>query len=156
MRWMPILIVALCCAAASPAHADSDAAAVATAAQGAGARAGKATLPRSARIAAMQLELDGALAAVEPAVRARLPEDVPGVWLIGPEQQRLAMRGGLQPAGGGNGSALIYPLSTTVSLGLRYRFLTDEDLVGFESAQSGSLRSDYVNHRFVVRARWQF
>jgi hypothetical protein len=156
MRWMPILIVALCCAAASPAHADADAAAVATAVQGAGARAGKAMLPRSARIAAMQLELDGAVAAVEPAVRGRLPGDVPGVWLLGPEEPRVATRGPLEPAARGYGSALIYPLSTTVSLGLRYRFLTDEDLVGFESAQSGSLRSDYVNHRFVVRARWQF
>lgn len=156
MRWMPILIVSLCCAGAVPAQAGSGAGAVATAAQPAAARTGKSVLPRAARLAAMELEIGGgAVAVVQPAVRARLAGDMPGVWLL-PEDPRLAGRGALRRGEGGSGSAFSYPLSETVSLGLRYRFLTDEDLVGFEAAQSGSLKSEYANHRFVLRARWQF
>jgi hypothetical protein len=156
MRWMLILIVALCCTVAAPAQAGSGTAAVATAAQSAAARTGKSVLPRAARLAAIQLEVGGAVAVVQPAVRARLPGDMPGVWLLLPEDPRLAGRGARRPGEGGSGSAFSYPLSETISLGLRYRFLTDEDLAGFEAAESGSLRSGYATHRFVVRARWQF
>jgi hypothetical protein len=157
MRWMPVVIVALCCVSAAQVWADSGVGAVATATQTVAARTGKIALPRDARLAAMQLQFGGTLAAVQPPLRGRATGEIPAIWLLG-EEARLAPAGRAtqRPGDNGGGSAFIYAVSDRVSLGLRYRFLTSEDLTRFEAAESGALRSDYTNHRFVVRASWQF
>jgi hypothetical protein len=161
MRWMPVVIVALCCVSAAQALAESGVGAVATATQTLAARTGKIALPRDARLAAMQLEFGGAVAAVQPPSRGRVAGEMPAIWLLG-EEARLAPAGAARsrvahrPGDSGAGTTFIYSVSDRVSLGLRYRFLTSEDLTRFEVAESGALRSGYTNHRFVVRASWQF
>jgi len=56
---------------------------------------------------------------------------------------------------GGGSAGLRYAVSSTVSVGLNYRRVTEEDL-SFEVAETGSLESDYDSHNFVLQARWEF
>ena len=57
---------------------------------------------------------------------------------------------GLFGSGGKPGLAL--PVSDSVSLGLRYQYLRQEDL-RVEVAKTGSLDDGYSSHKLVLRAR---
>lgn len=162
---VPIMLLVLSSALAGHVQAgskDEASAAVMSAAHQTRATTGKAGLGAQARLRAIQLQLGGALATVEPAVPQRVaPSIAPAHWLIrhaGTTPQSERVRRALQERadGGTSGSGLSYPLGDAVSLGLRYWFLTDEDLADLEMAETGSLKSGYMNHRFLVRARWQF
>jgi opacity protein-like surface antigen len=60
---------------------------------------------------------------------------------------------GLFGSGGKPGLALA--VSDSVSLGLRYQYLRQEDL-RLEVAKTGALDEGYSSHKLVLRARWQF
>lgn len=156
--------VALWLAMAAPAQGTSEAqtdAAGGGAVQGSAAVIGKAGMPGQAGLRSIQLQLGGVMAYVEPAVRARAVEAASDrqdleSGVPSSERHEGPVRFFKRDAEGSGGSVLSYAFTPRMSLGLRYRFLTDEDLAQFEAAESGSLSSDYLTHRFVVRARWAF
>ena len=101
----------------------------------------------------------GAQAFVQPAVRASMPTDAMHRSINGASgaQQAADGRNGvlaLFGLGGGK-PGLALPVSDSVSLGLRYRYLERED-IRFEVAETGALDEGYSSHNVIVRARWQF
>ena len=55
----------------------------------------------------------------------------------------------------GSNPALAYPVTESLSLGLRYSYQRSEDLV-FKVAKTGSLQDDYQSHKVLLRAQWEF
>lgn len=74
-------------------------------------------------------------------------------WVPGAGSARETFGGSGKWASGDGG--IRYAVSSTISLGLNYRRVTEEDL-RFEVAETGSLEPDYDSHSFVVQARWEF
>jgi hypothetical protein len=100
----------------------------------------------------------GALAFLQPALRARMAAVATHRTINGVARAPQATDGrseilGLFGSGGKPGLAL--PVSDSVSLGLRYQYLRQEDL-RLEVAKTGALDEDYSSHKLVLRARWQF
>jgi hypothetical protein len=99
----------------------------------------------------------GALAFLQPGLRARLAA-LATHRTINDAQASRATDGGNEVHGllGSRGKpGLALPVSDSVSLGLRYQYLRQEDL-RLEVAKTGSLGEDYSSHKLVLRARWQF
>jgi hypothetical protein len=101
----------------------------------------------------------GAQAVLQPAVRASMATAAMHRTINGAAQAHRASDGrspmlalfGL----GGQKPGLAVPVSDSVSLGLRYRYLRREDFRRVV-AESVSLDDGYSSHKVVVRARWQF
>jgi hypothetical protein len=105
---------------------------------------------------ALRLPAGGALAAVEPFLQAVVSSDQTAQIVAQP--RAVQARNGPTPAESmenGNNAALHYPISSTVSFGLGYRYMTSED-VALEVTESGALAPDYNNHSVLVRAHWRF
>jgi hypothetical protein len=101
----------------------------------------------------------GAHAFVQPAVRASMPTDTMHRSINGSTEAQQAADGrngmlALFGLGGGK-PGLALPVSDSVSLGLRYRYLERED-IRFEVAETGALDEGYSSHNVIVRARWRF
>jgi opacity protein-like surface antigen len=98
----------------------------------------------------------GALAFLQPALRARLAA-LATLRTINDARASRATDGnaGLGRFGSTGKPGLALPLSDSVSLGLRYQYLRQEDL-RLEVAKTGALDDDYSSHKFVLGARWQF
>jgi hypothetical protein len=98
----------------------------------------------------------GALAFLQPGLRARLAA-LATHRTINDAQASRATDGGNEVHGlfGSRKPGLALPVSDSVSLGLRYQYLRQEDL-RLEVAKTGSLGEDYSSHKLVLRARWQF
>jgi hypothetical protein len=101
----------------------------------------------------------GAHAFVQPAVRASIPtlamhRSINGVSAA---QQAADGRNGMLALFGlgGDKPGLAVPVSNSVSLGLRYRYLERED-VRLEVAETGALDEGYSSHNVMLRARWRF
>jgi hypothetical protein len=113
--------------------------------------------PRTAE-EALQLQVGGALALTQPSVRARLPRDANRRYLA-PQlpREREARRTGTARwlNLGGTKPVLAYPVTESLSLGLRYSYQRSEDLV-FKVAKTGSLHDDYQSHNLLLRAHWEF
>lgn len=158
----PIIALVLSSALAAHAQAGSNSevsAAVTSAMHGTVAATGKGGLGAQARLHAVELQLGGAVAAVQAAVPGMLAAIEPIRWPKRRDAGIARQDDVTSPVAGASsrgGSGLSYPLSNAMSLGLRYWFLTDEDLADLEMAETGSLQSGYMNHRFLVRARWHF
>ena len=101
----------------------------------------------------------GAQAFVQPAVRASMPTEAMHRSINGATgaQQAAHGRDGVLALFrlGGDKPGLALPVSDSVSLGLRYRYLERED-IRFEVAETGALDDGYSSHNVIVRARWRF
>jgi hypothetical protein len=111
---------------------------------------------------ALQLRVGDALALTQPSLRARLAGDDSRGYLAPPlstahEPAPAARR----PAtvrwldAGDARPTLAYPVTDSLSLGLRYSYQRSEDLV-FKVAKTGSLSDNYENHNVLLRAQWEF
>lgn len=122
-----------------------------------GANAQSGSNPHDAVQLRIGARVGGALAFVQPAVRAAPPTMAMHRSINGgaPSEAR-------GPQGvlalfdlGGEKRGLAVPVTESVSLGVRYRYLRPEDL-RLEAAETGSLDEEYSSHKVVLRARWQF
>jgi hypothetical protein len=112
--------------------------------------------------AALQLQVGGALALTQPSLRASLAGHGSGADLT---LQLFSGRGQADPTRPavavrwldlrGANPALAYPLTDSLSRGLRYSYQRGEDLV-FKVAKTGSLPDDYQSHKVLLRAQWVF
>jgi hypothetical protein len=157
------LTLVLVAAATSTANADSrfgiSARTIETALDQSTATTGKG---RRMPDAALQLQIGGALALTQPSLRASLAGHGSGADLT---LQLLSGRGHADPARPavavrwldlrGAKPALAYPLTDSLSLGLRYSYERGEDLI-FKVAKTGSLHDDYQSHKVLLRAQWEF
>ena len=138
---------------------------VETALQQSAAIAGKAERPNEARDDMVQLQVGGALALAQPALRATLPAAVTGrrpidafrTLALTPAASPTAWWGGAMPWLELRGArpTFVLPLTDSLSLGLAYRYVRVEDL-DFKAAKTGLLSPDYQSHNVVLRARWEF
>lgn len=109
----------------------------------------------------VQLQIGGALALAQPALRASIVRTGPGVLAAAQESLRAprpapAAAPAMPWLSLGDGkSGLAYPVTDRLSLGLGYRYLRGEDLT-FKVATTGSLDQDYDSHKVMLRARWKF
>jgi hypothetical protein len=101
----------------------------------------------------------GALAFVQPAVRATLPSRATYQTINGTTRAERAARG--RPGVlalfdlGGEKRGVAVPVTKSMSVGVGYRYLRSEDL-HLEAAETGSLDEGYQSHKVVLRARWRF
>jgi hypothetical protein len=102
--------------------------------------------------------VSGALAFVQSTVRAAIPTTAMHQSINGarPDHEPRDEPGMLALFGlGGEKRGLAVPVTDSVSLGLGYRYLRQEDLP-LEVAETGALDEGYQSHKVVLRARWQF
>ena len=114
-------------------------------------------MPRLAE-RALQLQVGDALALTQSSLRARLARNDDRRYLAppspaGPEPRRPGTLRWLNLSG--SNPALAYPVTESLSLGLRYSYQRSEDLV-FKVAKTGSLQDDYQSHKVLLRAQWEF
>ena len=107
---------------------------------------------------ALQLQVGDALALTQPSLRARLARGGSRRYLApqfpaGREARRPGATRWLDLSGSRPG--LAYPVTDSLSLGLRYSYQRSEDLV-FNVAKTGSLDNDYQSHNVLLRAQWEF
>lgn len=110
----------------------------------------------------LQLQVGGSLALSQPSLRASLAEDgarrALAPRLLSRRQQPTQGRG-LKGARwldlGGVRPTLAYPLTESLSLGLRYSYQRSEDLV-FKVAKTGALDDSYQSHKVLLRAQWEW
>lgn len=103
-------------------------------------------------------QIGSALAFVHSAVRASLPFRTVHRTINGPPIHREPRRRGSMMALlqlDGEKRALALPVTDSVSLGLGYQYLRQEDL-RLEVAETAGLDDGYSTHNVVLRARWQF
>jgi hypothetical protein len=124
-----------------------------------GANAQSASDPHDTVQLRIGARVGGALAFVQSAVRATPPTMAMHQSINGGPRPDREARG---PQGvlalfdlGGEKRGLAVPVTESVSLGVRYRYLRPEDL-RLEAAETGSLDEEYSSHKVVLRARWQF
>jgi hypothetical protein len=131
----------------------------------ASAVSGKAERPLSWRHRAVQLQIGGAVALAEPALRAVVPVSQPVRKVPGATYARQANpaatasiardQNGVTGFDVGNKPVLAYPVNASLTLGLGYRYVKGEDLV-VRTVDPGSLSPDYDSHNVLLRARWRF
>lgn len=107
---------------------------------------------------ALQLQVGDALALTQSSLRARLARngnrrDLAPPLPAGQEARRPGTMRWLNLSG--SNPALAYPVTESLSLGLRYSYQRSEDLV-FKVAKTGSLQDDYQSHNLLLRAQWEF
>jgi hypothetical protein len=113
--------------------------------------------PRTAE-EALQLQVGDALALTQPSLRARLPRDGSRRSLAPqlPAEHEARRPGTMRWLNlSGSNPLLAYPVTESLSLGLRYSYQRSEDLV-FKVAKTGSLEDDYQSHNLLLRAQWEF
>ena len=122
----------------------------------------KARRSTADRQRAVQLQVGGALALAQPAVRAEVPEQdraLSQVKHARPSSQAVAAvpveGNALWLDAGAEKTSLAYTVSDSLSLGLGYRYVRGEDL-GLKMANTEAVASDYTSHNVLLRARWQF
>ena len=147
--------------ATTAAHADSrldvSVGGIETALHQSAAVAGKGIrAPRTAE-GALRLQVGDALALTQSSLRARLARNGDRRYLAPPPAGQAARRAGTMRwlSLGGSNPALAYPVTESLSLGLRYSYQRSEDLV-FKVAKTGSLEDDYQSHNVLLRAQWEF
>lgn len=106
----------------------------------------------------LQLQVGDALALTQSSLRARLARngnrrDLGPPLPAGQEARRPGTMRWLNLSG--SNPALAYPVTESLSLGLRYSYQRSEDLV-FKVAKTGSLQDDYQSHNLLLRAQWEF
>ena len=115
---------------------------------------------RAPRTAAevVQLQVGNALALTQPSLRARLARGGTRRYLA---PQLPAEHEARRPVAvrwldlSGSKPGLAYPVTESLSLGLRYSYQRSEDLI-FNVARTGSLDDDYQSHKVLLRAQWEF
>jgi hypothetical protein len=113
--------------------------------------------PRTAE-GALELQVGDALALTQPSLRARLAGNDNRRLLVPrlPAAQQARRPGTMRWLNlSGTNPALAYPVTESLSLGLRYSYQRSEDLV-FKVAKTGSLQDDYQSHNVLLRAQWEF
>jgi hypothetical protein len=167
LGWSLVFVAGAATTASAASRFDHLAAgAVETALQQSAAIAGKAERPNEVRDDMVQLQVGGALALAQPALRATVP--VPAVTGRRPADafRTLALTPAASPTtwwGGampwlelrGARPTFVLPLTDSLSLGLAYRYVRVEDL-DFKAAKTGLLAPDYQSHNVLLRARWEF
>ena len=159
------LTVVLVAGAPTAAHANSrldvSVGGIETALHQSAAATGKARrTPRTAG-EALQFQVGDALALTQSSLRARLAPH--GGRYLAPHLPSVHERDGLARQTGavrwlnlsGSKPGLAYPVTDSLSLGLRYSYQRSEDLV-FKAARAGSLQDDYQSHNVLLRAHWEF
>lgn len=111
---------------------------------------------------ALQLQVGGALALTQSSLRASLAGSAPRPYLA-PHLLTGRQPAAPAPRSGAvrwldlrdSNTALAYPVTESLSLGLRYSYQRGEDL-NFKAAKAGSLDDGYENHKVLLRAQWEF
>lgn len=108
-----------------------------------------------AELRALRLPAGGALAFAQPVVRASVAGDRLGLRAFGAPLEAARELAPVGTPGAVEEALLTFPVSSRMSLGLGYNYVTSED-VAFEVAETGSLSPDYDSHYVLIRAHWQF
>ncbi len=124
---------------------------------------GKARRTADDRQRAVQLQVGGALALAQPAIRAAVPAQDRMLSQVKHSQRRSEATASTVPTDGtafwldadGDKTGLAYPVSDSLSVGLGYRYVRGEDLE-FKVANTEAVASDYGSHNVLLSARWQF
>lgn len=111
---------------------------------------------------AVQLQVGGALALAQPAIRAVVPVQDRVVSQAKRSQRRSEAASSVPVEGNAfwldadaEKTALAYPVSNSLSVGLGYRYVRGEDLE-FKVANTEAVASEYGSHNVFLSARWQF
>lgn len=108
-----------------------------------------------AELRALRLPAGGALAFAQPLVRASVAGDRLGLRAFGAPLEAGREVAPVATPGAAEEARLSFPVSSRMSLGVGYSYVTSEDLA-FEVAETGSLERDYDSHNVLIRAHWQF